>query len=231
MSRKSKKTRFGFSVWADIRFTTTSVQSIGSLADFTPTGFASNFVQGDSADKVNNLVRSFDFLIGIDKQIVAPGKIFPGIFPGRTSLSFIAAGGAITPISSDDQGAAFYKIPVDNINDRNAQAFFTAFPDARGKANIAFVAPERDRLFRQFYAGFRLKTFFTDDETRYYPAMFDVTFGQNEAITGLLKGVIMRLDGSMPFPVAKAGFLYLFGSVICVWAEAGKLPRPFSSIR
>lgn len=79
--------------------------------------------------------------------------------------------------------------------------------------NIAFVAPERDRFFRQYYAGFRLKTLFDDTEVKYQPALFDITFGQNEAITGILKGVIMRLDGSTPLPISKAGFLYLFGSV------------------
>ncbi len=206
---KIEKPKFTFSVWSDIHLTTTPVQSVGSLASFTPAGFASNFVQGDSAGKVNDLVRSFDFLIGFDKQIVPLGKSFPGIFPGKTSLSLIAAGGAISPLSSD-KGAVFYKIPTDAAN---AEALFAVFPEARGKTNIAFVAPERNRFFRQYYAGFRLKTFFSDKETQFLPAMFDVTFGQNEAITNRLQGVIMRIDGSTPFPVSKAGFLYLFGSV------------------
>lgn len=35
----------------------------------------------------------------------------------------------------------------------------------------------------------------------------------NEAITNTLKGLVMWLDGSTPFPVGKAGFLYLFGLV------------------
>lgn len=225
--KKVDKAKFAFSVWGDVRFTTTPVQSIGSLANFTPAGFASNFVQGDSAGKVNDLVRSFDFLVGFDKELVGPGEVFEGIFPGKTSLSFIAAGGAISPLSSDDQGAVFYKIPVDIETDANAKAFFDAFPGARNKTNIAFVAPERDRLFRQYYAGFRLKTFFSDKETRFVPAMFDVTFGQNEAITGRLKGVIMRLDGSMPFPVAKAGFLYLFGSVNMRLGRSKEIIPPF----
>lgn len=207
---KIPKPKFAFSVWGDIRMTTTAVQSIGSLAGFTPAGFAANFVQGDSAGKVNDLVRSFDFLVGFDKEIVKLGKRFDGVFPGRTSLSFIAAGGAITPLSSD-KGALFFKVPTET-EPQNA-AFFKAFPEAAGKKNIAFVASERNRFFRHYYAGFRLKTFFDDKEIKYVPAMFDVTFGQNEAITNRLQGIVMRLDGSTPFPVSKAGFLYLFGSV------------------
>ncbi len=188
---KIPKPKFAFSVWGDIRMTTTAVQSIGSLAGFTPAGFAANFVQGDSAGKVNDLVRSFDFLVGFDKEIVKLGKRFDGVFPGRTSLSFIAAGGAITPLSSD-KGALFFKVPTET-EPQNA-AFFKAFPEAAGKKNIAFVASERSRFFRHYYAGFRLKTFFDDKEIKYVPAMFDVTFGQNEAITNRLQGIVMRLD-------------------------------------
>lgn len=205
------KPKLSFSVWGDVRLTTTPVQSIGSLANFTPAVFASNFVQGDSAGKVNDLVRSFDFLVGFDKEIFAPRKIFSGFLRGRTSLSFIAAGGAISPLSSD-KGAAFYKVPTDETSQNNIN-FFKDFPTAKGYKNIAFIAPERDRFFRQYYAGFRLKTFFDNKDVQFHPAMFDVTFGQNEAITTRLKGVIMRLDGSTPLPISKAGFLYLFGSV------------------
>ena len=212
--QKTEKPKFTFSVWGDVRLTTTPVQSIGSLASFTPAAFASNFVQGDSAGKVNDLVRSFDFLVGFDKQIFGSDKVFDGVLPGKTSLSFIMAGGAISPLSSD-RTALFFKIPTERTS-QNSVNFFNAFDqivEGSPYKNIAFVAPERDRFFRQYYAGFRLKTLFDNKDVKFQPALFDVTFGQNEAITGILKGVIMRLDGSTPLPVSKAGFLYLFGSV------------------
>lgn len=117
---------------------------------------------------------------------------------------------------STEKGAVFYKIPrVNNSMDIDPR-FLELFPEAAGKTNIAFVTPERDRFFRQYYAGLRFKTFFygrKEDQRDYFPALFDVTFGQNEAITNRLQGVIMRLDGSTPFPVKNADFLYLFGSV------------------
>lgn len=211
---KITKPKLTFSVWGDIRLTTTPVQSIASLASFTPAAFASNFVQGDSAGKVNDLVRSFDFLVGFDKQIFGSDKVFPGFLPGKTSLSFIAAGGAISPLSSD-QTALFFKLPTERTSQNSLNFFdeFTEIKEGSAYKNIAFVAPERDRFFRQYYAGFRLKTFFENKDVNYHPAIFDVTFGQNEALTSRLKGVIMRLDGSTPLPVSKTGFLYLFGSV------------------
>ncbi len=198
------------SVWSDLRFTTTPVQGIAALANFSPTNFATGFVQGDSASKVNDLVQTFDFLVGIEQPLVPQTKFF-GFLPGRTSLSLIAAGGAINPLSSE-KTAAFYKVPHVNNGADIDPRFLAAFPEAVGKTNIAFVSPERDRFFRQYYAGFRMKTYFERSEIKYQPAMFDVMFGQNEAITNRLQGVIMRFDGSTPIPIGKADFLYLFAS-------------------
>ena len=203
----------GFSVWGDIRLTTTPVQGIGSLSSFSPAGFATNFVQGDSASKVNDLVKSFDFLVGVEQQIIKPEKLFPGLFRSRTSLSLIAAGGAITPLSFDKFVPVFYNIPTANGSiDSNFRNFF---PDINfdGKTKVAFITPDRDRFFRQYYAGLRLKTFFEQENINEFPAMFDITIGQNEAITTGLKGVILRLDGSTPLPISNTDFLYLFGSV------------------
>jgi len=213
----SKSKISGFSVWGDIRLTTTPVQSVAALSNFNTLNFATNFVQGDSASKVNDLVQSFNFLVGVEKEIIPPGDdTFASFFPARTSLSLIAAGGAINPLSNE-KTTLFYKIPRVNNNMDIDPRFLQIFPEAAGKTNVAFVTPDRDRFFRQYYAGVRLKTFFYDDDGKRqrkdFPAMFDVMFGQNEAITNRLQGVIMRLDGSTPFPVKNADFLYLFGSV------------------
>jgi hypothetical protein len=209
-SRYNHKLSLTPSVWSSLRFTTTPVQGIAALANFTPVNFANNFVQGDSASKVNDLVQTFDFLVGFEQPIV-PRRKFVGFIPGETSISFIVAGGAINPLSSE-KTTAFYKVPRVNNGADIDPRFLAAFPEAAGKTNIAFVSPERDRFFRQYYAGLRFKTMFRNSEIRYQPAMFDVTFGQNEAITNRLQGVIMRFDGSLPIPVKKANFLYLIAS-------------------
>lgn len=210
------KTLFGgFSVWGDVRLTTTPVQSIGSLAEFTPGGFATSFVQGDNASKINDLVRSFDFLIGVEQQIISPqNDVSPGPFPGRISLSLIAAGGAITPLSSD-KTTLYFKIPTVNSGMNLDPRFTNLFPDIdfTGKTNVAFVTPDRDRFYRQYYGGIRLKTFFEDKNLENFPAVFDVMIGQNEAITNKLQGAILRVDGSTPLPINGAKFLTIFGSV------------------
>lgn len=210
------KTLFGgFSVWGDVRLTTTPVQSIGSLAEFTPGGFATSFVQGDNASKINDLVRSFDFLIGVEQQIISPqNDVSLGPFPGRISLSLIAAGGAITPLSSD-KTTLYFKIPTVNSGMNLDPRFTNLFPDIdfTGKTNVAFVTPDRDRFYRQYYGGIRLKTFFEDKNLENFPAVFDVMIGQNEAITNKLQGAILRVDGSTPLPINGAKFLTIFGSV------------------
>jgi len=204
---------FDFSIWGDVRFTTTPVQTFDALSNFAPLTFANSFLTAGGAGKVNDLVQSFDFLVGVEKQLARPGKLFRGVFPGRTSLSLIAAGGAISPLSSD-KTATFYKVPTVNNGMDIDPRFLAQFPEAAGKKNVAFVSPNRDKFYRQYYGGVRLKTFFQDEDRslNYFPAMFDITIGQNEAITSKLRGVILRFDGSTPLPIKKVDFLYIFGS-------------------
>src|SRR5262249_41114359 len=94
-----------------------------------------------------------------------------------------------------------------------------AFPnvDFTGKTIIAFVPSDRDRFFRTYFAGIRLKTYFSEDDYKRPPAMLDITFGQIEAVTGgRLRGGVFRIEGFYPLPINftsdKTGFLYLFGS-------------------
>ena len=206
----TQKPKYNFSVWGDLRFTTTAVQTIAALPNLS-----TNLIQSNNTSKPNDLVQSFDFLVGLEKEIISQGQLFRGLFNAKTSVSLIAAGGAINPLSSDNT-TVFYKVPrVNNGMDVDAR-FLKAFPEAVGKTNVAFISPERDRFFRQYYGRLRFKTFFYENNEKQktiFPAMFDVTIGQNEAITNRLKGVILRLDGSTPFPVKNADFLYLFASV------------------
>ena len=91
-------------------------------------------------------------------------------------------------------------------------------PQAKGKAFVAFVQSDRDRFFRQYYAGFRFQTFFFN---RYnvpmqrFPAQFDVTLGQNEYVTGgHLRGPVVRFDGYFPLPYEKLNFINLYSTLV-----------------
>jgi hypothetical protein len=87
---------------------------------------------------------------------------------------------------------------------------------------VAFVLPNRSRFYSNYSAGFRLSTYFFTgpcagkptqckiDNT--YPGTFDIRFGQDETVTaGILRGVVMTLNGSYPIP-GTSGALRIFGS-------------------
>jgi hypothetical protein len=92
--------------------------------------------------------------------------------------------------------------------------------EAEGKDFIAFVSPDRDRFFRQFYAGLRARTWYFDSRNddiplNRYPASLDITFGQNESITGgRLRGGVFRLEGFYPLPYEGLKFINIFGTAM-----------------
>jgi len=188
------------SVWGDVRLTSTPSQitafaNISSAAIDTITG-----------GNVNELALGFDFVVGPEVRISRFDNV---------TLNFISAFGAVSPLSPE-QSVQLFEVP--KANSSQAEAFFKEFPDAKGKDHIAFIAPERDRFLRQYFGGLRFKTY-TKDGTpskiqNVFPSMLDVTFGQNEAVTGgRLHKFVFGLDGFyvLPFP-DKYRLLYLFGS-------------------
>ncbi len=211
------------STWGQVRFASVPQQQLasGGLQNFT-SGFLTN-IQGL---KVNELVQGFDFLAGLDVRLIKPkGAGFIDLDPGtrqNTSVSFVAGFGAINPFSQR-QTAQIFAIPKDASGNIDA-GFLKLFPEAAGKTNIAFVTPERDRFFRQYYGGFRFKTFFYDKHGQLinrFPALLDVTFGQNELVTGKLRNAIFRLEGFYPFPFKSAKFLYLYGTAMMKMGGGG----------
>lgn len=195
----------GFSIWSNIRLSSIPVQT---LVDFGTVGGVNTFLNASA--KPNELAQSFDFLVGIEKSTGIKGPFGNGFMPGRTSLSLIAAAGAVNPLSVE-RTAQIYKVPTGNA------AFNQAFPGLDGSSftHIAFVSPDRGRFYRQYYGGIRLRTIFYDQEKHVrndvFPALVDIMAGQNESITGKLLGVIIRANGSTPLPI-KDGMLSIFGS-------------------
>jgi hypothetical protein len=210
------------SLWGNARFASSPGSDLSSLSGFTPAGFATNFVQTDSSSKIGKLVQSFDFQAGLELQLFKSKKQFAGFFPGKSSISLIASAGATTPLDIE-KGAVFYKVPKVNNGMDIDPRFKEIFPGVTTQKTIAFLTPERDRFLRNYSAGFRFKTHYqklvkNKDGSEIYvdrddivPGMFDVTFGQNEAITNRMRGVILRLEGSLPIPIFK-NTIYIFGS-------------------
>jgi hypothetical protein len=220
------------SIWGQIRLSTTPEQ-VGATG-----AFPSNLVnQVAQTGKTVDLVESFDFLAGLEVKVFSSGGHFPSLAPGKKQKNhfyLLAGGGAINPLTTTKESAQIFKVPSTDSPQR--QLFVDRFgADAANKTYVAFVFPERDRFFRQFYAGFRLKTFYYENDNdnkmlNQFPGMLDVMFGQNEAVTGgrlkndvtdssgkiigRKRSYVFRLDGFYPLPIKSASFLYLYGTAM-----------------
>jgi hypothetical protein len=188
-----------FSVWGNVRLNSTP-QQVAALADVS-----SNAISAITEGKTNKLTLGLDFVVGPEIRLWKAG---------RTSMSAIAGFGAVTPLAPRESTQIF-KTP--DPNSSQGPRFYAKYAGALGKEFIAFTTPERDRFLRQYFAGFRFRTYKYKDDGNpddVFPGMFDVTFGQNESVTGgAFHKFVVGLDGfySLPFP-DKSRFLYLFGS-------------------
>lgn len=209
--------------WGSVRITSVPQQIS------TPVGtFATGFATQVSNVKVNEVAQAVEFLAGVEYRLITGEKLpspsssnksrrlpFPfSSFDNSTTnkfvVSLVAGGGATTPLNPRDTLEVFKISP----------GAVSLFPQAAGKDFIAFVSPDRDRFFRQYYAGLRLQTYYFNSRnddiplTR-FPAMLDITFGQNEAVTGgRLRGGILRLEGYYPLPYEGLKFINLFGTAM-----------------
>jgi hypothetical protein len=137
--------------------------------------------------KVNKLTLGFEFVAGPEIRIAKAG---------RTHISFIGGWGAVTPLSPT-QATQIFKTP--DLSSSQAKRFFEKYPGAIGKQFIAFTTPERDDD--------------NGDLLDQFPGMFDVTFGQNEAVTGgTFHKFVVGLEGFYSLPFGERRFLFLFGS-------------------
>lgn len=218
-----------FSTWGQVRLAALP-QQVSTFGTF-----ASNFVNPLAEGKLVNLVQGFDFMAGLEARIFGTNKSYVGLIPGvkqQTFMHVVAGGGAISPLSTPRSGAQIFAVPGADSPQR--QLFIDRFgQEAANKQYIAFVFPDRDRFLRQYYAGVRFKTFYYAGDgslINRFPAMLDVTVGQNEAVTGgklktevtnekgriigRKRNYVLRLEAFYPFPVKEASFLYLYGTAM-----------------
>jgi hypothetical protein len=211
------------SVWGDVRLTSTPEQ----LTAFSTIG--ADAIGALTGKETNKFVSGFDFVVGPEFRL----STFK-----NTDLSFIAAFGAVSPLNPQ-QSAQIFQVP--KVGSAQRDEFLEAFPGAKDKEFIAFISPDRDRFLRQYFGGFRFKTYTYDklDEKRQvttedqiqnvFPAMLDVTFGQSEAVTGgKLTKFVVTIDGFYPLPFPdKYRFLYLFGTAKFKAGGPKSITKPF----
>ncbi|HEV2707432.1 MAG TPA: hypothetical protein VGV59_16060 [Pyrinomonadaceae bacterium] len=193
-------------MWGDIRVTSVPQAGTANVATFVP-----GFAQQVGELRVNEIAQAIEFLAGVEVRITGNNSLLPS-FDRQTkqkfSLSLVAAFGTTTP-----------------TNPRETIEVFRVFPDAPGlppaardREFVAFVSSDRDRFFRQYYAGLRFQTFYFnryDRPMQRFPAMLDLTYGQNEFVTGgRLRGGVFRLDGYFPLPYEEMKFINLFGTAM-----------------
>ena len=203
-------------LWLNPRITSLPQQITGSVAEFST---AANFFSPFTSGKVNDIVQAFEFNGGFEFPIRLNGSrvtapIASGFGPNtkvRFGLSPIVGAGILTPFSTQKV------VQVFKVN----QTVIDRFPGAKDKEFIAFVPPDRNRFFRRYFAGLRLKTYyvrddFPDELDTIFPGIIDITVGQNESVTGgALRGVVFGVEGIYPLPFIKGkqrGSLYVFGS-------------------
>jgi hypothetical protein len=211
------------SLWGSVRLTSVPRQISSPLVTFAP-GFLSPVNEAN----VNDLVQGFDFLAGAELGIgngFRTGNIGTVCHPTgapktcqRVSSYLIGGFGAINPLSPSSSVQVFQR-PT------NPDDLKKLIGDMTLPSNIqylAFASPDRDSFFRQYYAGFRIKThYFLQDPSGSYSlinrpgAMLDVAVGQNEAVSGgKLRGLVLRLDGFYPLPVSDKSIFYLYGTAL-----------------
>jgi hypothetical protein len=79
---------------------------------------------------------------------------------------------------------------------------------------MTFLPSDRTHFYRYYDAGLRIKLYANDyqDKTIRFPAIIDLTLGQNEYVTGGdLHGPVLHVGGSLPIP--GIDYAYFFGSM------------------
>ncbi len=144
------------------------------------------------------------------------------VIPSRTfaTLSLIAGGGAITPLSISQTMPQVYEATPIIVKTQTPIAPFSSFapscsasPTTTPTCYVVFIPSDRTHFYRSYDAGLRLKLYakdYDDNELR-FPAIMDFTLGQNEYVTGgNFHGTVLHLGGSFPFP--RIDSVYAFGN-------------------
>jgi hypothetical protein len=200
-------------VWGAIR-----ISSIPQSNDLTIGGLTTNFATNVANLQVKDSARVFDFLTGVEIFLTGNNALLPS-FDRQTrmkfALSFIAGGGVVTPEEPRDRLTSF-KYPAEGKGLPPEIKALVADPKAT--EFLTFAPKDRDRFFRQYYAGLRIQSFFFNKYNvpiQRFPAQLDLTVGQNEYVSGgNLRGPVVRIDGYFPLPYEQLKFINLFGTAI-----------------
>jgi hypothetical protein len=137
------------------------------------------------------------------------------------TFSVIAGGGAVTPLSvSQASPQVFEATPLvlqSTVPVAPTSSFASscgANPAATPTCFVIFTPADRTHFYRYYDIGFRLKLYGEDkqDNELRFPAIVDLTIGQNEYVTGgRFDGAVLHLGATLPVPRIDSAFF--FGSL------------------
>jgi hypothetical protein len=199
----------------------------GNLSNLSFSNLSGYFAPAANATP-DKIVQSFEGMGFVAWQFagftVADGTLDSGTKPANTSTLFtvsaVVSGGALTPLSALQSNPPVYYATT-QIQQMFPQTNFAASckyaQGATPPCYVAFVPQDRTRFYRHYEGGFRLKIYPADysDKTNNnlrFPGIVDVTWGQNEYVTGgKFQGVVMHIGGSLPIPYLDGA--YAFGAL------------------
>jgi hypothetical protein len=226
-------------VWVNPRIAAVPQQTSNLLTTVTSSSPSFNSLLNT---QFNQLVQSFDVLAGTDVDFWKAR--IPGDATGQDTaitVAFSVSAGFSTPLSVQSQNVQQFSVPNTLTNTQLQQIFGSNIPTICAAATstncintVAFVPPDRSRFFKQYYAGFRLKSFYYGDATDgnnnwsglctdnsnqpieracgIFPGTVDVGFGQNSAISGgNLHGWVLRTEVFYPLWFNPAFHLFFTG--------------------
>ena len=210
----------GFSGWGRIRLTSAPQAATNGVVSVisNPTGLTTY--------DYSNVGQVLDYVFGPQYQI------------RKSNWSIVGGLGATTPLSSQNAPVTFVAPPPGTVECTELVSRFSAANGynpaltlntattpttclAGAYTDIAFANQDRSNFFLKYGAGLRATypwTFGNCNGTsgsncsKAYSAL-DVTLGQDSSVTGgYLRGVVFKLDGTLPIPTGSSSWLYLFGS-------------------
>jgi len=185
--------------WTQFKLTSTPNQNLPNLGGIT-TNAINGFFGSNQSTQINDLVQAFDIKIGWETSL-------------RPNFGLIAGVGATSPLTSEKTVLA-YKIPRLPNGDVQPEfkKIFGPDQDFTGINNIILTSGDRDRFMRNWFVGGRLRyQLIPSRVAEVYPAVFDLTIGQDEILTNKLIGAVLKFDSFVPIPIKGLSFLY-FGA-------------------
>ncbi len=215
--------------WGNVRVSSYPQQVTAPVATFV-----ADFPGQVKSLPVNKLAQSAEFVTGLEWRFMEFGHALDGNDRDERQLFALSVfgGGGATGALDPPETLQIFETPAKDSP--QYPRFAAAFPDAANSPYVGFIAPDRDRFYRQFSAGLRLTTMYVkkglrgqpDEPYLAAPALISVSLGRNEIVTrGRMEGVVGRFEAFYPLLLygersERAAIIYLFGTAMLRLGDA-----------